>query len=168
MDLINDTPSSSFSVKFKIELGMLVILAVLTILLFIFKGAFINALEPVVRKLSFVIAASVAAILPGIVYKGGEWYLKFFRGDSLKTREKSFLIFILELGVAIILAIIAQRIIVNLFPQFIKYVWILLVEWFLLLYVWFIRVKRLGFPWFYVIATNVILAVFAYITYTYV
>jgi len=107
-------------------------------------------------------------MLPGIVYKGGEWYAKIARGDHFKTREKAFLLFLIQTALAVLLAILAQRLIVNLFPQFIKYVWILVAEWFLVLYVWFTRLRNYSFPWFYLIATNIILAVFAYVTYRFV
>jgi len=161
----NTTPSSSFWARFRIELVMLAILAALTIAQIVFKDEFISFVEPFVEGISFVVAASIAAVLPGIAYKGEEWYVKLFRGEHFSTREKGFVVFLIEVGIALALAILAQQLIIKFLPQFIKYAWILLVEWFLLLYIGFIRIKHYGFPWFYVIATNIILAVFAYVTY---
>jgi len=147
---------------------MLAILTVLTAAQLFFKGSFFSLIEPFVGKVSFVISISIATMLPGIIYKGGEWYAKLFHGEHFRTREKAFLIFLIQIAIAVTLAILAQSFIVQLFPQYIKYVWILIAEWFLLLYVWFTRIKHFSFPWFYVIATNIILAVFAYVTYRYV
>ena len=164
---VQDNVTSSLGLKFKVEVFMLVILTVLTASQIAFKDAFLTFADPVIGKISLVIAVSIAAILPGLVYKGGDWYTKFFRGEKFSTSEKAFLVFAVEVGIALLLAVLVQQLILQLFPKFIKYVWILFVEWFLLLYVWFTRLKHYNFPWFYVIATNILLAIFAYVTYKY-
>ena len=164
---VQDSVPSSLGLKFKVEVFMLVILTVLTVSQIVFKDAFLTLADPVIGKISLVIALSNAAILPGLVYKGGDWYTKLFRGEKFTTSEKAFLIFAVEVGIAILLAVLVQQLIQQLFPKFIKYAWILFVEWFLLLYVWFTRLKHYSFPWFYLIATNILLAIFAYVTYKY-
>jgi len=164
--MVEGIPSSSFGIRLRIELVMLGILAALTIVQIVFKGKFVAFVEPFVGGISFVIAISVAAVLPGIAFKGEEWYVRLFKGTF--SREKGFLIFLIEIGIALGVAIAAHQLIIKFLPQVINYVWILVVEWFVLLYVWFVRIKHYGFPWFYVIATNVILAVFAYVTYRFV
>ncbi|MBN2454587.1 hypothetical protein JXB11_03505 [Candidatus Woesearchaeota archaeon] len=167
MDTVDNTPASPVSFEFQLELILLLILGMLTGAQIIFKDFFIALIEPVFSKIALAIAASVAAILPGIIYEGGEWYRRLASGAQFTTREKAFVIFLIEIGLSIIAAVGAQRLIVYLFPHFIKYVWILIAEWFLILYIWFTRLRRYSFPWFYVLATNIILAGFAYVTYAY-
>jgi hypothetical protein len=168
MEPQSEIAPSSFGTRFKVEVAMLIALAVLTAAQIFFKDKFVSLVEPFVGGISFVIAASIAAVLPGIAYKSEEWYVKLFTGEQFSTREKRFIVFLIEVGVALALAVVAQQLIIKFLPQFIKYAWVLLVEWLLLLYVFFTRIKHYGFPWFYLIATNIILAVFAYVTYRFV
>jgi hypothetical protein len=168
MDENAEEPSSPFSTKLKIELVMLLALAAFTGAELVFRERFIALIEPLVGKIALIIAVSIGAALPGIAYKGEEWYRKLFSGQQFSTREKVFLVFLLEIAIAIAIAVAAQSLILKLFPQYIKYIWILVAEWFLLLYVFFTRVRHYGFPWFYIIATNIILAMFAYVTYRFV
>ena len=105
---VEDIPPSSFKTRVKVETIMLFALGILTVIQVMWKDAFAAFMEPFVRNISFVIAASVAALLPGIVYKGGEWYVKFFRGEHFISREKAFTVFVIEVGIAVGLAILVQ------------------------------------------------------------
>ena len=164
----NDTPPSSVFFRFKIELIFLVILTALTIVQFFFKETFLSLVEPLINKLMFMIAASVGATLPGLIYRTGEWYTRVIKGENTRVRERAFFVFLIETGLAVLLAITLQRLLLTLFPEFIKYIWLILLEWFLIVYLWFTRIKKYSFPWFYVIATNVIIILFGFITYRYV
>ncbi|MFA6023517.1 MAG: hypothetical protein WC781_05505 [Candidatus Pacearchaeota archaeon] len=138
-----------------VELCILVATSIFTFVQIIFKQEFVSSTSQIISIGSWFFGLTVAAMIPGIFYKGGEGYNLVF--GKFTHKENAFLWFLLELVVALLIAAGLVWIVNYLFELFYNYIHLIIVEWVLMVYIWFSNRSDYNFPWFYTIITNLIL-----------
>jgi len=146
-----------------VEFIILVTSVVFTFIEIWFKDQFVSPTSWIVGFGSFVFGLTVSAMIPGIFYKGGEGYNLVL--DRFTKKEKAFGWFLLELliGFGIVAGLLWTS--NYLFKTFYNYVYLMIIEWLLLVYIWFSNRSKYKFPWFYTVVTNIILVGCGYIIY---
>lgn len=80
-------------------------------------------------------------------------------------REKNFIKFLLKIIFLFLVTSLAMWLIKILFQKFFYFTHLFLVEWLLIVYIWFCIENKYKFPWFYTIILNIILSINAYYIY---
>ena len=152
-----------YETYFAVEFIILVFVVVFTFIQIFFKTEFIGPESQIVNIGSWFFGLTISAMIPGLVYKGGEGYNLVF--NRFTKKEKAFMWFIIELiiGFLIISGLIWSS--HFLFSNFYQYVHLFLIEWILIVYIWFSQRSDYKFPWFYTIVTNLILFAGGYFIY---
>lgn len=148
---------------FVVQFIILITVIIFTAIQIIFKEKFISADSQIVSIGSWFFGLTVSAMIPGLIYKGGKGYNLVL--GRFTEKEKAFGWFILELLVVFLIVGGLVWLSHFLFSSFYQYTHLLIIEWILLLYIWFSKKSSYKFPWFYTIVTNIILIIAGYFIY---
>ncbi len=143
------------------------IIGVYVLLLWIAKTSVLTHISALINFSVWFFTLTISAILPGIFYEGGKGYSKIFGSHLFSTKEKGFVFFLLELVVGFFLVLLFGLFLNSTLPVIKEYLILLFIEWILLVYIWFCRMREYKFPWFYTILTNIVLIFWGSIIYYY-
>jgi hypothetical protein len=159
--------SKKDKIKWFTEGVIFLILSIYILFLWLFKEATISHIDVLVPFSVWFFTLTIGAMIPGIIYEGGKGYSKIFGSHLFTTKEKGFVFFLLELIVGFFLVLLFGLFLSWALPLIKKYLVLIFVEWVLLVYVWFTRMRKYKFPWFYTIITNLIIIFWGVIIYFY-
>lgn len=154
-----------YKTYFAVGFIILITIIIFTFIQIIFKEKFIAPDSQVVEIGSWFFGLTISAMIPGLFYEGGEGY-NLVLGRFTK-KEKAFMWFILELLIGFLIVSGFVWLSHFLFSNFYQYIHLFVVEWILLLYIWFSKRSNYKFPWFYTIVINLILITGGYFIYTF-
>jgi len=150
------------------EIIIFIILGLYVLLLWLVKDVVITHIDMLVPFSVWFITLTIGAMIPGIIYEGGKGYSKIFGSNLFTTKEKGFVFFLLELVVGFFLVLLFGLFLNWVLPLIKVYIVLIFVEWVLFVYIWFCRMRKYRFPWFYTITTNLIIFFWGFMIYLYI
>jgi len=160
--------NSKEKIKWWTEFVIFFITGVYVLLLWLIKDTIVSHINVLLTFSVWFFTLTIGAMIPGIVYEGGKGYSKIFGNHLFSTKEKGFVFFLLELVVGFFLVLLFGLFLNWALPIVKEYLILIFVEWILLVYIWFCRIRKYKFPWFYTLITNLILILWSLIIYFYI
>lgn len=158
--------SSKIKVYFYTELIVFIILTINFAIMYFFADKILPIISESSAIFSWFFTLTLGAMIPGIIYKGGDGYSKLTKGGFI-TKEKGFLFLFLDLIIITIIIFISGFVFNWIFLFVTKYIILILIEWILLFYVTYTRIRDYTFPTFYFLVTNIIIILWWVLTYLY-
>ncbi|MBM3200714.1 hypothetical protein FJZ53_07275 [Candidatus Woesearchaeota archaeon] len=156
----------SFYPKYKpyliIILAVLITVSLITILEIIYKQSLSN-IKPLMLNIMMVASWFFGLTISGIIRH--LLSIKQFQNKPYLVfeREKNFIRFLIKIVLLFLATSLAIWLTKMLFQHFFYFIHLLLVEWLLIVYIWFCVENKYKFPWFFTVVINLILLANAYI-----
>jgi len=141
------------------------IVGIYVLLLWLFQESVLSHIDVLINFSVWFFTLTIGSMIPGILFEGGKGYSKIFGSHLFTTKEKGFVFFLLELVLGFFLLILFGLTLNWILPLVKKYLILIFVEWVLLVYIWFSRMRSYKFPWFYTLITNLILLFWGSVIY---
>ena len=166
----DDTEYRTYRMHFKIAIVILIVSGAITALEIAYKIRLLESRQPLAMLgyiavgTSWFFGLTVSGILKRLLIRNKDSY----NHEGYLRKEKQFLGFLFTI---IFMFFVTTAVIGGskwLFDRLFPFMHLVLIEWVLIIYIWFCLEKKYKFPWFYAISTNMILLANAYCIYYYI
>ena len=166
----DDTEYRTYRMYLIIAVVILLVSGAITVLEIAYKIRLLESRQPlailgyIAVGTAWFFGLTISGILKRLVF----WERTNYNAEGYLRKEKQFLGFLFTI---IFMFFITSLVIGGsrwLFDRLLPFMHLVLIEWVLIIYIWFCLEKKYRFPWFYAISTNMIVLANAYCIYYYI